>query len=243
MRFVVLIFAATVASSIASDAPAPSTDAAPAADAQASPCSRRNVFMKVAGKCDAYVECIDFAPVQKSCPDGLHYNEAVAWPNYPCGYPSDVPCRDRSAQAAKPTPDCPHQYGYFPSPTAAPTDCGQYRMCIAGKAVDLVCPTGLAFNFETSQCDWPFLVSSCDAASYLGYQCPAASFDESGNPVVTNHKFDGNCYAFYSCQDGRPRLLSCDAGLAFDPVSSRCVDADDVACSDSPAVPTTESKP
>ncbi|CAH4017006.1 unnamed protein product [Pieris brassicae] len=209
------------------------------------PCSRRNLYDKVEGQCDAYVECIDFVPVQKSCPDGLHYDASVPWPNYPCGYPTDVPCRDRSvAQAPKPTSDCPHQYGYYPSPSAHPSDCGQYRMCIAGLAVDMVCPTGLAFNFETSRCDWAFLVKSCDVATFLGYQCPPPSFDESGNPVVTNHKYNGNCFAFYSCQEGRGRILSCDPGLAFDSVSSRCVDADRVPCETDIAVPrSSESKP
>lgn len=29
---------------------------------------------------------------QMNCPDGLHYDPKVEWPNYPCGYPMDVQC-------------------------------------------------------------------------------------------------------------------------------------------------------
>ncbi|VVC89568.1 unnamed protein product [Leptidea sinapis] len=66
---------------------------------------------------------------------------------------------------------------------------------------------------------------------FLGFKCPPATYDESKVPVETNHKFEGHCYSFYSCSAGLPRLLSCDAGFAFDPAVARCVDADKVDCS------------
>lgn len=36
-----------------------------------------------------------FVAVEMSCPDGLHYNPEAQWPEYPCGYPSDVACEGR----------------------------------------------------------------------------------------------------------------------------------------------------
>ncbi|VVC89562.1 unnamed protein product [Leptidea sinapis] len=171
------------------------------------------------------------ASVHKTCPDGLHYDPSVKWPGYPCGYPADVPCKGRgAAQAAEPTKDCPHQFGFFASTAASPNDCGRYRMCVAGHAVEMSCPTGLAFNPILSRCDWPFNVPSCNVDAFLAYKCPAASIDASGNAIVTNHKYEGNCYAFYSCEAGESRLLSCDAGLAFDPTNGYCVDEDRVDC-------------
>lgn len=27
------------------------------------------------------------------CPDGLNFNEKAVFPDYPCSYPADVPCK------------------------------------------------------------------------------------------------------------------------------------------------------
>ncbi|KAJ8734154.1 hypothetical protein PYW07_014705 [Mythimna separata] len=207
-------------------------------DARNAICKRRNGYYKIDSSCDAYVECTEFVAQQLVCPDGLHFNPYAQWPAYPCGYPQDVPCIGRgAAQPAQPTGDCPHQYGYFVSPAASDENCGQYRLCVAGKAIDRFCPTGLAFNANLGRCDWPDLVASCNADKFLGFSCPAAPIDADGNPldIVINYKHQGNCYYFFSCEKGRARLLSCDAGLAFDPASGRCIDADLVNC-DVPSV-------
>ncbi|KAJ8734155.1 hypothetical protein PYW07_014706 [Mythimna separata] len=202
-------------------------------------CKRRNGYYKVDSSCDSYVECTEFVAREMVCPDGLHYNPDAQWPAYPCGYPMDVPCLGRgSAQPAQPTADCPHQYGYFASPVATDDNCGQYRMCVAGKAIEMVCPAGLAFNPDSGRCDWPDLVPSCKADQFLGFSCPAPPTDADGSPldIVINYKYQGNCYYFFSCESGRARLLSCDAGLAFDPASGRCVDADLVNCEVTPVL-------
>ncbi|VVC89567.1 unnamed protein product [Leptidea sinapis] len=133
-------------------------------------------------------------------------------------------------EAAQPTKDCPHQFGYFPSSAAAPNDCGQYRMCVGGHALEMLCPTGLAFNPAKASCDWPNNVPSCNVDAFLAFKCPAASYDTDGNPIVTNHRYEGNCFAFYSCGAGQSRLLSCDVGLAFDPALGFCVDEEKVEC-------------
>lgn len=36
-----------------------------------------------------------YVAAKKACPDGLHYNPAAVWPQYPCGFPMDVPCVGR----------------------------------------------------------------------------------------------------------------------------------------------------
>ncbi|OWR48593.1 Chondroitin proteoglycan-2 [Danaus plexippus plexippus] len=194
-------------------------------------CKVRNAYLNVDGNCDSYIECRDYHAINKECPDGLHYNADVKWPNYPCGYPADVPCNGRSIiQMARSTHDCPHQFGFFPSPKNSPTDCGHYLMCADGKPNEMYCPTGLAFNLAVSRCDWPENVPSCKASEFLGFTCPPAMYDQDGYPVVTNHKYEQSCYAFFMCISGNARLLSCDPGFAFDPISSRCLDEDLVAC-------------
>lgn len=67
------------------------------------------------------------------------------------------------SEKALPTAECPHQYGFFPSPRATPEDCGLYLMCVEGKAIEMSCPPGLAFNPSNARCDWPDAVPSCNA--------------------------------------------------------------------------------
>ncbi|XP_072936269.1 protein obstructor-E-like [Epargyreus clarus] len=193
-------------------------------------CETRNGYYDADNSCDAYYECRDYQPTRMLCPDGLNYNPNATWPSYPCSYPADVPCYGRSpSQPPKATAECPRQFGFFPSPLAA-GDCGQYRLCAEGRAYDMTCPYGLGFDIQTGRCDWPENVPGCNVEGFLGFTCPAPEYDREGNALVSNYKREGDCYMFFSCQSGRARLLSCDPGYAFDPVSSMCVNADLVDC-------------
>lgn len=42
----------------------------------------------------------------------------------------------------------------------------------------------------------------------------------------------GDCHSMITCVDGLPRVTSCGANQAFDPISLECVDELDVDCSD-----------
>ncbi|XP_045452743.1 protein obstructor-E-like [Melitaea cinxia] len=194
-------------------------------------CKQRYEYIPVSGSCDSYIECRDYQRTDMSCPDGLNFNEKAMFPDYPCSYPTDVPCKAGAvSRSIISTKGCPRQYGFFPSPVAPKGDCGQYRMCIAGNYYDMLCPPGLAFNPATSTCDWPDQVPSCNAAVFLSFACPESTVDASGNPVITNHKYENDCYGFFTCQQGRARLLACDPGLAFDERVGRCVDEKNVPC-------------
>ncbi|KAL0850338.1 hypothetical protein ABMA28_012168 [Loxostege sticticalis] len=196
-------------------------------------CKSRNAFYSVDGNCDAYIECRDYRSKEMQCPDGLHFDPKASWPNYPCSYPMDVSCAGRGTpQKALPTAECPHQYGFFPSPRATPEDCGLYLMCVEGKAIEMSCPPGLAFNPSNARCDWPDAVPSCNADAFLGFKCPAPAILENGevDETAINYEYVGNCYAFLSCEKGHARLLMCDAGYAFNKVTGRCEDADLVKC-------------
>ncbi|XP_059047475.1 protein obstructor-E-like [Achroia grisella] len=193
-------------------------------------CKSRNAYYGLEGSCDTYLECINYVANKMTCPDGLHYIPDTVWPGYPCAYPSDMTCDGRSiTEPAKPTVECPHQYGYFPSPKATPTDCGHYYMCTEGRARDMMCPSGLAFSPDSGRCEWPENVPFCDAGRFLGFTCPPTPAGADPNDVF-NYKFPGNCFAFYSCVKGHARLLTCDAGMGFNEHTGRCEDADKLNC-------------
>lgn len=135
----------------------------------------------------------EYKATQKTCPDGLYFIRDVQWPSYPCAYPSDAKCEYNdqpreyipdlislytnytlhtnnslnvlmcSAERAVSSADCKTRYGFFASPLATRSDCGKYRMCVEGKAFEMECAMGLAFNPESGRCDWPDLVPSCSA--------------------------------------------------------------------------------
>ncbi|CAD0195591.1 unnamed protein product [Chrysodeixis includens] len=189
--------------------------------------SALNALLESRPNCDVFAdEWKESVPARRACPDGLHYNAAAVWPQYPCGFPMDVPCVGRETLPAQSTADCPHKYGFFKSPLASADNCGQFRECVAGVPIELTCPVGLAFNPDSGRCDWPDKVPSCNSDVFFKFTCPANSKDS-----FSNHKHESNCYYFYSCILGSPRLLQCDPGLAFDPIAARCVSEERVDCS------------
>ncbi|CAF4781364.1 unnamed protein product [Pieris macdunnoughi] len=187
-------------------------------------CHEPNGYFAVPTECDAFIECNSNRARQTNCPDGLHFNPKAVWPEYPCGYPSEVQCAAHYAiQDPKPTAECPRQYGYFASPSG---DCGQYIMCLEGKATKMSCPPGLAFNLKTTACDWPANVPSCDPVVFRGFTCPVPDIGENGKPsdLIYKYRYGKSCKKYIACQRGSPRLLSCDEGLSYDEASQSCID-------------------
>ncbi|XP_052737182.1 mucin-2-like [Bicyclus anynana] len=187
-------------------------------------CPESDGFYAVASNCDVYVECKSDIAIQHTCPDGLHFNSNASWPDYPCGYPSEVKCKAGDVvQEPRPTNECPHRNGFFPPLNG---DCGSYLVCHAGVAILNHCPPGLVFNFEKDVCDWPVNVPSCNEPSALrGFICPETPADAEDG-MIYKYRYGGSCRNFVACQEGRPRLLSCDAGLHFDEDSESCVISD-----------------
>ncbi|XP_028170052.1 protein FAM186A-like [Ostrinia furnacalis] len=190
-------------------------------------CASANGYYGIAGDCDNYVECRKYIAVMNTCPSGLHFNSAATYPDYPCGYPSEVVCESNAVrQIAQPTEECPDQYGMYPT-----SDCSKYTMCQAGVAYIMDCPAGLVFNEATSTCDWPENVPGCKADLLAEYTCPALALEEDGSPSdeITKYRYKDSCNEYVACLHGQPRLLKCDEGLSFHPESEMCVDSDYVA--------------
>ncbi|KAL4706872.1 hypothetical protein ACJJTC_010106 [Scirpophaga incertulas] len=195
-------------------------------------CREKNERNPVPGSCDRYIECINGTAEEKVCPDGLLYNSNVNFNVYPCQYPNEVQCLERSSlQPAQPTEDCPHQFGYFKLGDAR--NCSAFRNCVNGVGFDLTCPEGLAFSSETYRCEWPDTVADCDAEAFLGFRCPEVPISkELGPPAGYRfYRSDTNCQKYFICIEGRPRVLGCGGDSAFDELTSTCVSADEVpAC-------------
>ncbi|KAL7301022.1 hypothetical protein TKK_0006294 [Trichogramma kaykai] len=190
-------------------------------------CPERNGRFPVASQCDAYIECVEGVPEQKLCPEGLVFNPEARFNNH-CGYPIDVQCAGRSAlQRAQPSEECPHQYGYFK--VGDRQNCGKFMNCVEGKAFTFDCPEGLAYNPKTYHCDWPDQVEECDTEAFLRFTCPTV-----GNALLAAttrfYASPHDCQHYYTCdENNRPRLHNCGANKAYNPLTSACDDADNVA--------------
>ncbi|KAG6447549.1 hypothetical protein O3G_MSEX005078 [Manduca sexta] len=144
-------------------------------------CKELNERHPVSGSCDRYIECINGTAEEKLCPDGLRFNPNVNFDVYPCQYPNEVACLERSAlQPPQPTADCPHQFGYFKIGDAR--NCSGFRTCVNGVGYDFVCPDGLAFSSETYRCEWPDEVADCDAEAFVGFRCPEVPISKELGP-------------------------------------------------------------
>ncbi|XP_049888048.1 uncharacterized protein C6orf132-like [Pectinophora gossypiella] len=186
-------------------------------------------YYSISNECDTYIRCKKRAALKFMCPDGLHFNPNAIWEEYPCAYPSEVRCESRAKmQAAQPSGQCPHHYGYFPMNDG---DCSQYLSCQEGLATVMNCPPGLVFNAEKSSCDWLANVPSCKPAIFQGFTCPSTPVDEYGEPYdwIYKYRYGQSCQEYVACQGGYPRLLRCDLGMSFDEESETCVDSDYVA--------------
>ncbi|KAJ8734669.1 hypothetical protein PYW08_013919 [Mythimna loreyi] len=189
-------------------------------------CIEGNGYYSVEHECDTYIECKSNRAMKYACPDGLHFNPAAKHFEYPCAYPSEVKClAGYLEQTPKATDRCPNQYGFY---SMNDGDCSKFIMCQEGLATIMDCPMGLVFNSQTSTCDWPANVPQCNPNVFKDITCPEPPKDENGNisDIIYKYRYGQQCKLYVACQLGRPRLLSCDRGLAFDHTSQACIDED-----------------
>nr|XP_015905191.1 serine/arginine repetitive matrix protein 2 isoform X1 [Parasteatoda tepidariorum] len=187
-------------------------------------------------QCDKYYECRNGTAVENLCNDGLAFNEASAPKYLRCDSLRDVDCNSRpELQKPRPTENCPRRYGLFPHET----DCTKFWNCVDGTATEVQCPPGLTYNDERATCDWADLVkTSCKTEDLLGFTCPEGTEFDLQDGVFTRYPHPDNCQLHFTCikgEDGlrRPRMLSCNEGLVYDPVSSFCARPENVpGCED-----------
>ncbi|XP_047534934.1 uncharacterized protein LOC125069471 [Vanessa atalanta] len=171
-------------------------------------CRDVNGYYSVENQCDEYIACENNKAYRNLCPDGLYFNPKAKWPAYPCAYPSEVKCPSQSfIHQAQPTDQCYHRYGIFPTSNG---DCGHFIMCQEGLATLMSCPSGLAFNPITSTCDWPVNVPDCNLDVFQDFTCPSNDYALISH-FISYYKYENSCKQYIICQEGRPRLLSCDA--------------------------------
>ncbi|XP_003747483.1 protein obstructor-E [Galendromus occidentalis] len=115
---------------------------------------------------------------------------------------------------------CPTKNGYYPDKE----QCDLYYECRHGVPKQKLCDDGMAFiwahNPLYAKCDVITNVD-CSDRPYLqqaktSLHCPRA------NGYYRHEKWPQTCDEFYQCDKGKVKVLKCQPGLAFDPITSGC---------------------
>ncbi|XP_001861005.2 probable chitinase 10 [Culex quinquefasciatus] len=210
--------------------------------------------------CTKYYVCNWLTPLERSCPEGLHWNPQA---NY-CDYPVQAGCvagpvvtstTPAVPTTAKPVERCPEEFNPDHQPNYLPhEDCTKYYICSwGGAAIEQDCPAGLHWSQVNRYCDYPGQVE-CSAAVSPSTAAPAASsttpsadcpevYDQS-HQVYFPHV---DCTKYYICTyEGAKLEQNCPPGLHWSEVNNYCDHPDraqcKVAAGGSTQAPTTSSE-
>jgi len=114
--------------------------------------------------------------------------------------------------------DCPEPYGFF----ADAEQCDKYYACNDGVITEKLCPDGMVFNdysIVDEKCDLPFNID-CSKRSKL--QTPIPSLHCVRRNGYFGHEEQNVCDKFYYCVDGMFNMITCPAGLVFNPKTGIC---------------------
>ncbi|OQR68987.1 Hemocytin-like [Tropilaelaps mercedesae] len=178
-------------------------------------CPEANGLFPDAVNCDHFYHCSNNFPFHKPCGAGTLFNPVLKI----CDHPENVQCVQR--EILVPMFECPMPTGIFRDPR----HCNWFYQCVQGVAYHKLCPAGLSFNPQTSNCE--FVIAGCVAETVtmspditpagpplpppvVIFACPEVGFDAIANcnPCETNLLCDGkgNCVPPEACpcvRDGK----------------------------------------
>ncbi|XP_054283493.1 uncharacterized protein LOC129000556 [Macrosteles quadrilineatus] len=183
--------------------------------------------------CDRFFACQNGVPYLMQCEDGFGY-----LPFRGCKLLHLVDCTGRpQLQRPRGNAQCPRLYGIFNDPRG----CGRFFKCVNGTAVEDRCASSLMFDDvnkfcrdatreEAEACREPALIGcTSDNTNCSWFNCPIADVLPFGDH--SRHPYPGNCHRFIMClKDGSVKVGGCEAGKAYNPVSSTCEPENTVQC-------------
>ncbi|KAL1401253.1 hypothetical protein pipiens_006752 [Culex pipiens pipiens] len=113
--------------------------------------------------------------------------------------------------------NCPEPNGYF----ADAEQCDKYYACRDGQITEKLCPDGMVFNdydLEQEKCDLPYNID-CSKRPKLQTPQPTPNCPRLNGYYGSQ---TGACDKFYYCVDGKFNMITCPAGLVFNPKTGIC---------------------
>jgi len=137
------------------------------------------------------------------CPGNLYWDYQKL---YCCGDPSACYNNDESSNPEENI--CGPGVDFL----AHPTDCTKYFQCSNGEAFERKCPDPLYWNPEIKVCDWSNKYCNNLRASESISCAVGMNFDV----------YQNDCSKYIKCFGLRGIVMSCDAGLYWNPISNVC---------------------
>lgn len=175
--------------------------------------------------CRAFIECQANRRIEQTCELGLLFDPQLE----ACLPANSVRCGSRilppsgSQSPEDFFPACPRGGVSFRS---HPHDCQKYFICAEGTLIHHSCSTGIHFNPETFQCDFPSNVQ-CRLSRIVIPQTPLlpdCTTDQNYFPNLVN------CKQYYRCVNNDPKLMDCPNGSLWNNQRLRCDKSESDIC-------------
>ncbi|CAG5005275.1 unnamed protein product [Parnassius apollo] len=129
--------------------------------------------------CTKFFYCVRGEKVERSCPEGLHFNPTVEV----CDWPEAAACENGNYNKCK--------NGCNVLPWSHETDCDKFWRCDGENPILTVCSEGLHFNTQTSTCDF-ICYANCQRSNI-----EATSFNTGLKLFIPWEKVDHNVIGEY----------------------------------------------
>lgn len=179
--------------------------------------------------CNHFYRCANGTLSLETCGNGLLFNEATSLggaAHHHCSYNWQTDCGNRPNDTTPiSSPGCEYEFGIFPSGEGC---FASYTQCANGKANEVYCQLGLAYDHRIHTCNWPDLLveyAGCDpSAAFGGF----AGCDKPLSPLAQRFfpfpRFavpkDPSLYII--CVNSVPRLHQCTEGTEFSEATLGC---------------------
>jgi hypothetical protein len=176
--------------------------------------------------CGEFIECQNNQRIDRTCQAGQLFNIQLN----ACTPAETVNCgsrkRPQSGDLITGIQTPCSRSGIYISPH--PQRCqSSYFICINGAMIQHNCASGIVFNPDTLQCDFPQNVG-CLSINRPSPQIPRVP-DCSNGQSFYPHLID--CTRYYLCIEDRPHLMLCGTGYYWENTRARCEPiADDSPC-------------
>lgn len=177
--------------------------------------------------CRGYFECRANAQIDRFCEAGNLFDTQLE----SCLPANLVRCGSRRIPPTDNDRNSPEDF-FAPCPRTGvifrphPHDCQRYFICSEGHLVSHTCASGIHFNPETMQCDYPQNVE-CRLTRIVVPQTPLLPDCSSGANYFPNLV---NCKQYYRCVNNLPQLMDCQRGHLWNNIKMKCEKSDSEIC-------------
>ncbi|KAG5669038.1 hypothetical protein PVAND_016940 [Polypedilum vanderplanki] len=166
--------------------------------------------------CSKYFLCFNGSIVERSCADGLFWDQNNLW----CNFKNETECFWNNYDPRCPIPDDIYNPTHLPHET----ECNLFYKCSHGRRVLMECPENLHWSVEYDRCEYPS-IAGCDinflpplptwtppiSTTTEGFENQCPEIDDPDDLVFLPS--NESCEIYYLCFNGDKIQRKCNEGL------------------------------